>query len=299
MDRLTLMSVFVAVAQAGSFSAAARELGISAPAVTRAVAALEGRLGVKLLTRTTRHVRLTEVGRRYLEDARRAIALCDEADQTAAGVSRTPHGQIVVTAPVLFGRIYVMPAIVSYLRKYDQTDVSALFVDRVVQLVEEGLDVGIRIGELALSSLIAIRVGRVHRVTCAAPAYLRRHGTPVVPSQLREHTTINANAVSSATEWKFRQGQETTAVRVKPRVRVTTNDAAIEAVIAGFGIARLLSYQVAPYVASGEIQLVLREYEGEALPVHVVHREDRHGSAKVRTFVDHMVEHLRANPALR
>src|SRR3990167_1112375 len=176
MDRFHLMAVFVAVAEEEGFAAAARRLRMSPPAVTRAIAFLEERLGVRLLTRTTRLVRITDAGARYLEDARRILLEADEADEAAAGINATPRGHLAVTAPTLFGKDYVMPIITAYQRIFQETTVSALFVDRVVNLHDEGLDIGIRIGQLPESSLRAIRVGQVRRVVCAAPAYLDKHG---------------------------------------------------------------------------------------------------------------------------
>ncbi|MES1988975.1 MAG: LysR family transcriptional regulator, partial [Pseudomonadota bacterium] len=172
MDRLNSMAIFIAVAEEEGFAGAARLLNISPPAVTRAVAALEDHLGVKLFNRTTRFVRLTEAGQRYFEDARRIIAAADEADEAATGINAEPKGHLVVTAPVLFGRLYVMPGISDYLQRYKDTEVTALFLDRIVNLLEEGVDVGIRIGELPDSSYKALRAGQVRRVLCASPAYL-------------------------------------------------------------------------------------------------------------------------------
>ncbi|MBQ5940627.1 MULTISPECIES: LysR family transcriptional regulator [unclassified Massilia] len=298
MDRLHLMSVFVAVAESESFSAAARRLGMSAPAVTRAVSALEQRLGVRLLTRTTRFVRATEAGLRYLEDARRILAEVDEADEAAGGVNATPRGRLAITAPVLFGRMYVAPVVVDYLRRYPDVTVSALFLDRVVHLVEEGLDAGIRIGHLPDSSLQAIRVGQVRSVLCASPAYLKERGLPHSPEDLREHVLIAASGLSPTSEWKFVRDGEAFSLKISPRLTVTTNDAAIEAALRGFGIARLLSYQVASQLAAGEMQIVLGDYEAPPLPIHVIHREGRHSAAKVRSFVDMVVERLRADGSL-
>ncbi|MFZ2168396.1 MAG: LysR family transcriptional regulator [Methylococcaceae bacterium] len=295
MDRLHLMSVFVAVAEEQSFAAGARRLGMSPPAVTRAIAALEDRLGVKLFTRTTRYVRVTDAGQRYLEDARRIINEVDEADEAAAGINATPRGHLAVTAPILFGRMFVIPGIVEYLQRYPDMEVSAVFLDRIVNLLEEGLDVGIRIGELPDSSMKAIRVGTIHRVVCSSPGYLAKNGTPDKPSDLADHLVVAASAVSPVVEWKFAQG---IVVRVKPRLTVTSNDSAIEAVLQGMGITRLLSYQIAPYLASGQLQKILSEFEPERLPIHVIHREGRYASAKVRTFVDLMVGRLRSNKSL-
>ena len=292
------MTVFVAVAEEESFAAAARRLRMSPPAVTRAIASLEERLGVRLLTRTTRLVRVTDAGSRYLEDARRILLEADEADEAAAGINATPRGHLAVTAPVLFGKIYVMPVITAYQTTFKETTVSALFVDRVVNLVDEGLDVGIRIGSLPDSSLRAIRVGQVRRVVCASPAYLKKYGTPKIPADLARHPLIAATSVFAGSEWTFARGKEKIGVRLSPRILVNTNDGALEAAKRGFGLTRLISYQVANELAAGTLKTVLRDFEEASLPVHVIHREGRHGSAKVRSFVDLAVERLRADTAL-
>ncbi|MDO9319808.1 MAG: LysR substrate-binding domain-containing protein [Gammaproteobacteria bacterium] len=299
MDRFHLMTVFVAVAEEESFAAAARRLRMSPPAVTRAIAFLEERLGVRLLTRTTRLVRTTDAGSRYLEDARRILLEVEEADEAAVGINATPRGHLAITAPVLFGKIYVMPIITAYQTTFTETTVSALFVDRVANLVDEGLDVGIRIGSLPDSSLRAIRVGQVRRVVCAAPAYLEKHGIPKTPGDLAQHPTIAATSVSAGSEWTFAKGKEKIGVRLSPRILVNTNDGALEAAKSGFGLTRLISYQVANELAAGTLMTVLTDFEEASLPVHVIHREGRHGSAKVRSFVDLAVERLRADKALQ
>ena len=298
MDRLHLMTVFVAVAEEEGFAAGARRLHMSPPAVTRAVAALEARLGVKLLNRTTRYVRTTEAGQRYLEDARRILAAVDAADEAAAGINAEPRGHLAVTAPVLFGRMFVMPGIVDYLDRYPGTEVSAVFLDRIVNLLEEGLDVGVRIGELPDSSMRALRVGSVRLVLCASPHYLQRHGLPQTLQDLTEHSMIASSAGSNAFGWRFETTSGSRTLRIQPRLSVTTNDAAIEAAVRGFGITRLLSYQVAPQIAAGELQIILKEYEPSPRPIHIVHREGRYASAKVRAFVDLMAARLRAESAL-
>ena len=299
MDRFHLMTVFVAVAEEESFAAAARRLSMSPPAVTRAVAFIEERLGVRLLTRTTRLVRPTDAGVRYLEDARRILLDADEADEAAAGINATPRGHLAVTAPVMFGKIYVMPVITAYQLAFNETTVSALFVDRVVNLVEEGLDVGIRIGALPNSSLRAIRVGQVRRVVCASPAYLKKFGSPKSPAELVDHRIIAATSVSAGSEWTFAKGKEKIGVKLKPQILVNTNDGALQAATDGFGLTRLISYQVANELTAGTIKTVLTEYEEASLPVHVIHREGRHRSAKVRSFTDLAVETLRSNKAFQ
>lgn len=299
MDRLHLMTVFVAVAEEESFAGAARRLAMSPPAVTRAIAALEVHLGVKLLNRTTRFVRVTEAGQRYLEDARRILAEVDSADEAAAGINAEPRGFLSVTAPVLFGKLFVLPGIVTYLQRHPGMEVSAVFLDRVVNLLEEGFDAGVRIGELPDSSMQAIGVGHVRRVVCASPAYLAQYGIPRTPAELSGHTVVAAASVTPGVEWKFSHAGSAVSVRLKPRLMVSTNDGAIEAVRRGFGLSRLMSYQAAPLVAGGELTPVLEDYEPQPLPIHVLHREGRYASAKLRTFVDLLVARLRSDPALR
>jgi len=299
MDRLHLMTVFAAVAEAESFAGGARKLGMSPPAVTRAIAALEQRLRVKLLTRTTRYVRATDAGLRYLAHTNRIIADADEADEAAAGAHAVPRGHLAVTAPVLFGRLYVMPGIVDYLQRFPEMSVSALFLDRVVNLIEEGIDVGIRIGELPDSGMHAVHVGHVRRIVCATPAYLKKHGTPRTPADLSQHSIIAASPVTPTVEWKFVKDKKPLGVKVKPRLTVTNNESAIVAACAGFGITRLLSYQIAPQLADGQLKALLVDYEPAKLPIHILHREGRQASAKVRSFVDLLATALRENKALR
>lgn len=298
MDRLHLMTVFAAVAEAESFAGGARKLGMSPPAVTRAIAALENRLGIKLLTRTTRFVRATDAGLRYLESARRILAEADEADEAAQGVHAAPRGQLAVTAPVLFGSMYVMPSIVDYLKRFPDVSVSALFLDRVVNLLEEALDVGVRIGVLPDSSMRAIPAGSVRRIVCASPQYLTKHPIPEEPQYLVGHEIISASPVSPTVEWRFGGGRKSITVRVRPRLTVTSNDAAVQAAIQGFGITRLMSYQVASHLKAGRLRRVLSDFEPPPLPIHVIHLESRQTSAKVRSFVDLLVDNLRGDAAL-
>jgi len=298
MDRFHLMSVFVAVAEAESFAGGARRLGMSPPAVTRAIAMLEQRLGIRLLTRTTRFVRATDAGLRYLDSARRILAEADEADEGAAGVHAAPRGHLAVTAPVLFGSMFVMPGIVDYLGRNPDVSVSALFVDRVVNLLEEGIDVGVRIGELPDSTMWAIPVGHVRRVVCAAPGYLQEHEPLNEPHDLVAHVVVSASPVSPAIEWRFGNGKTSLGVTVRPRLTVNNNEAAIQGALHGFGVTRLMSYQIAAHLAAGRLQRVLADYEPPPLPIHVLHSEGRQVSAKVRSFVDLLVERLRADVAL-
>jgi DNA-binding transcriptional LysR family regulator len=299
MDRLQAMTTFVAVVDSGGFASAARKLNLSPPVVTRAVAELEARLGLRLLTRTTRVVRVTDAGARFAEDCRRILAEIDEAETAAAGTHASPRGTLTLTAPVLFGQLHVTPVLVRYLQLFPEVDAQCLFLDRVVNVVEEGIDVAVRIGELPDSSLQAIRVGRVRRVLVAAPAYLQARGVPRRPEDLAGHTLVAASGVNPVSEWRFTHAGKPLLQRLQPRLRTTTNDSAIAAAVAGLGITRLLSYQVAAPLAAGQLQLVLEDFESAPLPVHVVHHEGRRAAQKVRSFVDLAVQALRADSALR
>lgn len=292
MDRLHAMEVFVAVAEEEGFNAAARRLRMSAPSVTRAVASLEAHLGVRLLERTTRHVRTTESGAHYLEDARRLLSQLTAIEEATAGIHGSPKGHIGVTAPVLFGRMFITPTIVEYLQAHPETEVSAYFLDRVVNLVDEGLEVGVRIGQLPDSSLRALRVGAVRHLLCASPTYLQKHGTPGKPSELKQHPLISSSAGGFSHEWQFEGAAQ---VRLRPRLITTTNDAAIEAACLGFGIVRCLSYQVAANIESGELVGLLDEFGPEPMPVHIVHREGQYETIRVRAFIDMLAKKLRAD----
>ena len=298
MDRLHLMTVFIAVAEEESFAGAGRRLHLSPPAVTRAIATLENHLHVKLLHRTTRFVRATDIGRRYLEDARRVLTLANEIDDAAIGISAAPRGHVTVTAPVLFGRMYVMPCVVDFLDRYPETTVSALLLDRVVSLLEEDVDVAVRIGELQDSSFKALRVGSVRRVICASPDYLARRGVPQVPADLHAHAIVAATSLEQSIDWRLRDASGELTIRCKPRLVVTSNDAAIEAALRSAGITRLISYQVAPQLASGELKIVLSEYEPPPVPIHIIHREGRHTAARIRAFIDLLAGQLRAEASL-
>jgi DNA-binding transcriptional LysR family regulator len=299
LDRFHLINVFVAVVDAQGLAGAARKLNLSPPAVTRAINELETELGVRLLTRTTRYVRVTEAGARYAEDCRGVLAQLAEADASAAGQQRTPRGHLTVTAPVLFGARYVAPVVTEYLQRHPDVVATCWFLDRVVNLVDEGADVGVRIGDLPDSSMQATAVGRVRRLVCAAPAYLQRCGTPRTPADLQGHVVVASSAVTPTTDWKFFEDGEPLTVKLRPRLTTTSNDAALVAALGGFGITRLLSYQVADALHDGRLVTVLDAYAPPPLPVHVVHREGQHASAKARAFLDLVVERLRANPSLQ
>jgi len=243
-------------------------------------------------------VRATEAGLRYLEDVRHILAGVEAAGEAAVGINGEPRGHLGVTAPVLFGRLFVMPGIVDYLQRYPDMEVDAVFLDRVVNLMEEGLDVGVRIGELPDSSMRALRVGTVRTVVVAAPVDLQQDGTPEVPEDLGGHQLVASRAGHFGTNWRFAEAAGEHPLKVQPRLTVTTNDAAVEAAVEGLGITRLLSYQVAAEVAAGQLEILLAEFERPALPVHIVHREGRYSSAKVRAFIDLLAQRLRSDTAL-
>lgn len=292
MNKFQAMEIFVAVAEARSLVRAAEQLDLSAPAVTRTLSALEASLGARLLERTTRKVRLTEAGARYLDDCQRILQELREAEAWLSGAQAIPQGTIAVTTPVLFGQLFVMPVVCEFLDEYPQVQARVALLDRVVNLLEEGHDVALRIGELADSGLIALKVGEVRRVVCASPAYLQRYGVPRVPQDLSGHRLIRSDSASGR-NWNF----EGVSLRDAPLV-VNTNQAALDATLAGWGMARLLSYQVAGPVGEGKLRVVLCEYEPAPWPVHILHHPGPRLSPKIRLFVDLLASRLRAHPAL-
>ncbi len=298
MDKFNLITIFIAVVDTKGFAGAARKLNISPPAVTRAISALESQLKVRLLTRTTRSVRVTDAGARYVEDCRRIIAELNDAEESVAGVHGIPRGRLMLTAPMLFGTQFVTPIVTEYLQRFTEITASCLFLDRVVNMMDEGVDVAIRIGELPDSTLQAIRVGQVRHVICAAPNYLTKNGIPKTPDDLQQHVIISANSLNQTPEWKLVINNEARNIRLHSRLNTTTNDSAVAAAVEGFGMTRLLSYQVADYLRDGRLKTVLSEFEPAVLPIHVLHREGRHANKKARGFIDLAVERLRANMAI-
>ena len=292
MDRLAAINVFVAIAEAGSLSAAGRRLGMPLSTVSRYLAALEDQVGVRLITRTTRDLVLTEPGRHYLESCRRIVAELEAAELRLAGEHQEPQGELAVTAPVVFGRLHVQPVVVEFLRMFPRVTARLLLVDRTVDLIEEGLDVSVRIGALPNSSLIATRVGSIRHITCASPAYLASRGRPSSPQELRNHDCISFTALSPVERWSF-AGPKPQRVNLHPRLTVNTAEAAIDAAVAGLGITRVLSYQAARPVADGSLRLILENFEPEEMPVNILHREDRLPQAKVESFIAFAVPRLR------
>ncbi|MFK3794873.1 MULTISPECIES: LysR family transcriptional regulator [unclassified Pseudomonas] len=299
MDRFQEMQVFIAVCEERSFATAARRLNMSAPSVTRAVAALEKRIGTLLLSRTTRSVHLSEAGQRYLTDCRRILSELEEAEDSAGGSIAAPVGQLTVTASLLFGELFVMPLVVGYLQEHPGVSVNALLLDRVTQMVEEGIDVAVRIGHLMDSSQHGVKVGEVRRVLCASPGYLAIHGRPKHPSDLKEHRLIVSSASVLVRRWAFMEDGKPLNVDLQTRLTVSANQAAITSARMGWGITRVLSYQVASQVASRELELILEDFEEPPLPIHVCYQAERKVSAKVRTFVDYCVQRMQQDPAIQ
>lgn len=293
-DRLDALAIFVAVAERQSFVEAARQLSRSPASVTRAVGALEERLQTRLFNRTTRSVALTDAGARYLDRCRRVLATYDELEAVNFGERVEPRGWINVTAPAMFGRLHVLPLLRSFLEDYPQVDVRLLLLDRVVSLVDEGLDLGVRIGQLPDSTLRAVRVGQVRRVVCATPQYIARRGVPATPRDLTNHSVVACTTVTPVPDrWSFHHPSGVTSVTVTPRLVVNTTAAAIDAALEDLGLTCVRSYQAEPHAAAGRLQTVLAEYEPPPAPIQIVHPEGRHLSAKVRLFLDHAAEGLR------
>ncbi len=296
MDRLDAMRIFLTVAETSGFAGAARQLRLSPPSVTRAIAALEERLGTSLFQRSTRHVRLTPAGQRFAMDARRILAELEEAEASAAGTHGAPRGELSITASQMFGRIHVAPLVQDFLDAYPLVTARLLLLDRVANLIDEGFDLAVRIAQLQDSSLRAIRVGAVRRVVVASPAYLERHGMPQHPNDLLQHRAVMFSAGMAIDDWTFRDN-----LRVAPPARfyVNSSEVAINAALAGQGVTRVLSYMVAPALAAGLLKIVLQDYELPPVPVQLVHAEGRRASAQLRAFLDFAVERLRAEPVLQ
>jgi DNA-binding transcriptional LysR family regulator len=289
MDRFEALASFVAVADQRSFTAAARLLGTSAPSTTRAVASLERHLGVRLLHRSTRAVSLTDEGAALLERARRILADLRDAEQLMMGGRSVPRGQLYVTAPVMFGRLHVLPVIGDLLETYDGLTARMMLIDRNVRIVEEGIDVAVRIGHLADSALRAAGIGSVRQTIVASPDYLARHGFPGRPADLKAHRCIAGNGIRTGAGWSF-GGRGETVVEVVPRLTVNTIDATLAAAEAGLGIANLLSYQSAAAIAAGRLVPLLEEHAPAPIPVSVLYESGRASAPAVRAFIGAMRE---------
>ncbi|HSC83255.1 MAG TPA: LysR family transcriptional regulator [Pseudomonas sp.] len=299
MDRFQEMKVLLAVAGAESFAGGAKLLGMSPPSVTRVIAGLEARLGTHLLARSTRSLRLTEAGRRYVDDCKRILQDLEEAEELASGSSIRARGSLSVTASVMFGELFLIPLITEYLAEHPAVAINALLVDRLVNMIEEGVDIAIRIGQLPDSGLQAVQVGQIRPVTCASPEFFQRFGRPQHPKDLLDLPIVMSSASVLLTDWQFNLAEGPVTLHPKPRLVVSSNQAAINAARMGWGVTRVLSYQVAELVAQGELEIVLEAFGTQPLPVYVLYQGGRRVPAKVRTFVDYCAARLMANPALQ
>ncbi len=286
MDRIDAMQAFVAVADLQGFAPAARKLGLSPSGVTRLIAALEQRLGARLLQRTTRSVTLTDIGTRYLERARRILADVEEAEGSAQDERTRPSGRLVVSAPVGFGRLHVSPVMSAYLKRYPEVSAELRLADRMVNLVEDGIDLAVRIGHLADSSLVARHVGEMRRIVVASSGYLKQRGEPNTPEAVASHETIQFGAMTASPDWRFVEDGREIRVACAPRFTTNSADAAIQYAEQGGGLTRVLAYQAADAIKGGRLRVVLAQFEQPPLPIHIVYPTSRLLSAKVRTFID-------------
>ena len=292
MDKLAAMQTFVAILDKGSLTAAAAALGKALPTVVRSLATLEEDLGVRLLRRTTRRMSLTDEGRLYLERCRQILEDITEAEQTLSNQQIAPRGVLRVTAPVLFGQLHVAPAITGFLRRYSEIELELLLLDRVVNMVEEGIDVGIRIAPLEDSSMIATRVGEVRRLVCASPELLAQFGRPKHPRELAHLPCVHFQGLSAAPAWNFFGERKPISVPVKGPFTCNQAVVAVEACAEGLGFGRFLSYQVESLIAQGKLEVVLQSFEPPPIPIHIIFSHARLMTPRVRVFVDWMKEKL-------
>jgi len=290
MDRIDAMQAFVAVADLEGFAPAARKLGLSPSAITRLIAALEERLGARLLQRTTRQVTLTDAGSRYLERARRILADVEEAEDAVESERTRPEGRLVISAPFGFGRLHVSPVVSAYLKRYPDVGVDLRLSDRRINLVEDGVDLAVRLGHLPDSTLVARHVGEMRRIVVASHGYLKLRGEPKRPTDLSSHDTIQFGAMTATPDWRFMEdGQE---IRVTPTPRFTSNssDSAIQFAEQDGGLTRVMAYQAAESLKAKRVRIVLAAFEQPPVPIHIVYPTSRLLSAKVRTFIDLVTE---------
>lgn len=295
MDRFSQMSIFVAVVDSGSFAKAAQQLLMSPSGVTRAIAALEQRLGILLLSRNTRRVQLTDAGRRFAQDCKRILLELDDASEASRGVQDELSGPLLVSAPVLFGEQVLTPIVSEFLAQHPKVQLRLLLSDQLVNLADEGIHVALRIAPVQSGYELCETVGFVRRVVCASPAYVAEHGAPQTPQQLLTHKLIDAQTVGP---WAFVEGHSMFQLPITPWLRVNANQAALAAAEAGAGITRLMSYQVAPALAAGRLQLLLTDYQTATIPVQLVCPAGRRPTPKTLRFIEFCARQLRGHPAL-
>jgi DNA-binding transcriptional LysR family regulator len=297
LDRLEAMAVLLAVVDAGSLSAASRRLSTPLTTVSRKVSELEAKLKTRLLTRSSRQIALTHAGRSYVAACRRILEEVGEAERAASGEYSAPKGDLVIAAPIVFGRLHVLPIIAEFLKAYPDIDVRLTLADRVVNLLEDNIDVALRIGELPDSSLVATKVGSIRRVVCASPAYMAERGRPMSPRDLGEHDCITFEGLMSPQMWRFRTGKADTPVTIHSRLVVNTAEAAVDAAIAGLGVTWVLSYQIADAQRAGALAVILEKFEPPPSPVSLVYGGQGLLPLKTRAFIDFAAERLKARIA--
>ena len=293
MDRLDAMSVLLAAVEAGSLSAAARKLGTPLSTVSRKVSELEAHLNARLLIRASRKLVLTDAGRSYVDACRKILADLQDAERAVAGEYSAPRGDLVITAPVVFGRLHVLPVVAAFLDAYPEIDVKLILADRITHLVEDHIDVALRIGSLPDSSFKAIRIGEIRRVVCASPAYVSAHGAPSTPQSLAAHRCIMFNGLGAPDGWTFRVAGADLTIPIRPRLSVNTAEAAIDAAAAGIGVTRILSYQAEQARRSGLLTLLLEAFEPAPSPVSLVYPAQGLLPLKLRAFLDFATPRLR------
>ncbi len=298
MDRLEAMSILVASADAGSFSAAGRQLGVPLPTISRKVADLEAHLNTQLLVRSTRKLSLTEAGLAYVAACKRILEQVDEAESQASGEYIVPRGTLTMTAPIVFGRLHVVPVVNEFLAHFPQINVHLTLSDHTINIVDEHIDLAVRVGALPDSTLVATKVGEIRRVVCGSPDYFAAHGVPKTPDDLADHMCVTFTALASGMTWIFNpRGKPTKGVRPYCRLKINTAEAAIDAAIAGVGVTNVLSYQVARAVAAGKLKLVLQDYEPDPIPVHLMHAGQTILPLKLRRFTEFAASRLRKSLA--
>ena len=294
MDRIEAMSTFLAAVEAGSLSAASRKLGVPLVTVSRKVSALEAHLRTKLINRTSRRITLTDAGRSYVAGCKRILDDLEEIERAAAGEYAAPRGDLVITAPIVFGRLHVLPVVAEFLKVYPDIDIRIVLADRVMNLHEDAVDIAVRIGELPDSSLIATRVGTIRQIVCGSPDYFAARGTPKSPDELRHHDCVTFDGLMSPTGWKFVIDGSPVTVTVHSRLIVNTAEGAVDAATASVGMTRVLAYQAADAMRSGRLALALEEFEPTPWPVNLVYAGQGLLPLKLRAFLDFAAPRLKA-----
>ena len=287
MDRLEAMSVLLAVSEAGSISAASRKLKVPLPTISRKISELEAHLNVRLLMRSNRQITLTEAGRSFVAASRRILQELGDAEREVSSEQKILKGELVLSAPIALGRFHLLPVVVDFLRDHPSMDVRMMLADRRLNMIEDHIDIGLRVGELNDFSLVAKKVGSVRRVVCASPVYLKRRGTPKIPDDLKDHDCITFANTLSAQTWSLNVGKTEKPFPIHSRLIVNTAEAATDAATAGVGLTRMLDYQIAAQLREGTLKLVLESFRSPPKPVHLIYEAGRHLPLKIRTFLDY------------